>query len=262
MLKLNTLLAKTDHLSSIFRAMISEYTHFFGKTNNFTGEKKTYEPVPGTADDPSSRGNRLIITTVDEKLLWFEENAEEYINALFAQEATNASGRAKAPLIVEGEEWGVFTSLELLRLKSLLEANQLEQMYQAIPVRSDAEEWKPTTQEMYKDKYLVFEGPLNAGEKKSILKESYILEDPNLDRLKSTESYRPVVVSKDTVIKLGDYTWQKFSGEWSARDKATLLQRRSRLLNAIIEALKVANDVEVVKSDITAEKIFNYLHGE
>lgn len=258
-LRLNTLLAKTDHLSSIFQKMISEYHVFFNKLDtNFRGERKTYDAASGTIDLPSERGNKSVATTVREKLDWFEENSSEYINALFAQEATNASGVAKAVLVVDSKVWGEFTSLELLRLKSLIENGNIEQMYSAIPTRSDAEEWKPTTQDMYKDRE-IFEGTKLEGEKKSIAKEQYIIPDPNIEKVKSG-SYTPTVGSKDTIIKLGDYTFQKFSGEWSARQKAELLRRRSTLLSAVIEALKIANEAEVVSSKLNAEKIFSYLH--
>ena len=259
-MKLNTLLAKTDHLSSIFQAMVAEFKNFFGNNSTaFRGEKKTYEPAPNTADDPSRRANKFVISTVEEKLAWLEENSKEYIDSLFSQEATNASGTAKAELKVLGVSWGVFSSLELLRLKSVVESSNLEQMYSAIPTRKDDEEWAPHTQEQYKGRK-IFESPKLEGEAKSIVKETYILTDPNVAYLKDTSKYAPVVASKDTPLKLGDYTYQKFSGELSAREKAELLKRRSVLISAIIEALKVANETEAVKSELTADKIFTFLH--
>lgn len=259
-MKLNTLLAKTDHLSSIFQAMVAEFKNFFGSNSTaFRGEKKTYDPAPNTADDPSSRGNKIVITTVEEKLSWLEENSKDYINALFSQEATNASGLAKAELKVLGKSWGTFTSLELLRLKSVVESSNLEQMYSAIPTRRDDEEWAAHTTEMYGTR-AVFESPKLEGEKKSITKEQYILADPNVQFLKDTSKYQPQVATKDTPLKLGDYTYQKFSGELSAREKAEILKRRSALISGIIEALKVANDTEAVESKLTADKIFSFLH--
>jgi hypothetical protein len=259
-LKLNTLLAKTDHLASVFSAMVRDFTAFFSRESGaFRGEKKTYSPAPGTQDDPSKRGNKLVVTTVNEKLDWFEKNSKEYIDLLFSQEATNAAGVAKAELKVGGTSWGTFTSLELLRLKSLIENGQLEQMYTAIPTRKDDEEWAETSEEQYKER-AIFESPRLEGESKSIEKESYILPDPNLEKAKAG-AYAPTLGQKNTVVKLGDYTFQKFSGEWTAREKAELLRRRTLLLNAVIEALKIANEAEVIKSELTAEKIFNYLHN-
>ncbi len=241
--KLNTLLAKTDHLSTSYKSSIKDYLQFFkDKQSNFKGEKKTYEAKSGTIDIPAERGNKIVVTTVN------------------SQEATNAAGTAKATLTVDGIEFGEFSSLELLRLKSLIENGELEQMYANIPVRADDEEWNPTTEDQYKNRE-IFEGKKQEGVRKSITKENYIISDPNIKELKDSSSYKPQVASKDTVIELGDYSYQKFSGEWSHRERAELLRRRSKLLSAVIEALKVSNEAEVVESKMTADKLFGYLHA-
>ncbi len=258
-MKLNVLLAKTDHLATSFKKSIEDYTGYFkSKQGDFKGEKKTYEPKAGTIDSPGKRENKIVVTTVAEKLKWLEENSTEYIDALFSQEATNANGLAKAKLVIDGKEWGEFSSLELLRLKSLLENGNVEQMYTNIPVRSDSENWTATTQEQYRDRE-IYEGSLLAGVEKTTEKETYILPDPNIAAIKDGK-YTPSLAQKNTVIELGDYTHQKFSGELSHRERAEILKRRSKLLSAVIEALKISNEAEAIPSKINATKIFGYLH--
>jgi len=260
-IKLNTLLAKTDLLAASFRAMISDYVSYFrSNQGDFKGERKTYEPRPGTIDVPGDRGEKRIVTTVDEKLTWLLQGSHDYIDSLFALEATNACGIARAELVVDTISWGTFSSLELLRLKSLVENGDFEKMYTNIPVRSDSEIWNPSSAESYSGRTGVFESPLQTGVKKSTMKESYILNDPNIDKIDGAR-YTPQLAQKDTTIELGDYSFQKYSGEWSHRQKAELLRRRQVLLTAITEALKVANDVEAVNSELTADRIFRYLHG-
>lgn len=260
-LKLNVVLAKTDHLGAQTRELISAYSKFFSKNQgDFKGERKTYIAREGTIDEPSKRGFRNVVTTVDEKLEWFTDTVSEYINTLFTQERTNASGLAKAELVVDGKSWGEFTTLELLRLKGFLENNSLVQMYQNIPVRSDSDTWTPTTDEEFTDRN-IFETPKITGVNKTTIKESYILPDPNIDKVPDGK-YTPQVATKDITQELGDFTHQRFSGEYSHRQRAEILRRRTVLLNAVIEALKKANDVEVIESEMTAEKIFNYLHGK
>ena len=257
--KLNVLLAKTDMLAAGFRASIADFCKFFSANqSDFKGARKTYTAAEGTIDLPSERGERRVVTTVDEKLKWFEETHKEYFNALFSQEKTNASGTAKAELKVGGQSWGTFTSLELLRLKSVIESGEFEKMYATIPVRSDSEIWEACTNEAYHGRK-VFQSPLMSGEKKSTTKEQYILQDPNIAKVDGSK-YIPQVATKDTIIKLGDYTLQGYSGEWTHTQRAELLRRRQVLLVAITEALKVANEVEVIESELTSEKIFNYLH--
>lgn len=259
-MKQNVLLAKTDHLSTVFKNAIRDYVSFFkNNQGSFKGEKRTYDPKAGTIDQPTKRANKLVVTTVDEKLVYLEENSADYINALFSQEATNASGKCKVKLMVDKVDFGELSALELLRLKSLLESGEFVEMYERIPVRPDDEIWNKSTLEDHKGRN-IWSGSQLSGIEKSIVKEAIIIQDPNVQHLKDSSSYKAQLVTKDTVIELGDYTYQKFSGEWSHRERAELLARRSKLLIAVIQALKECNEVEAIPSQLTANKIFNYLH--
>lgn len=257
--KLNVLLAITDHLAGVFKKGLDEYIKFFkGNQGAFKGERKTYEPRPGTIDQPGHKGNKLVVTTVREKLDYFLEGSAKYIDALFSQEATNASGVAKAHLIVDDKDWGEFSSLELLRLKSLLETASLKEMYESIPVRNDDEIWRVSSNVEH-DGREIWESTQTSGVVKTTVKESYILSDPNLMHIDSAK-YVPQLGSKDTTVELGDFTHQRYSGEYSHADRAAILNRRSKLLTAVISALKVANEVEVIESSLNSKKIFGYIH--
>lgn len=150
-------------------------------------------------------------------------------------------------------------TLELLRLKSVIENGSFSDVYNEIPVRNDDEQWTLTDNETFFGRG-IYEGRKLEGQQKSVTKEAYIIPDPNIGSLKNNTDYKPQLATKDTVITLGDYSQQKFSGEWSHRQRAELLQRKSKLLTAVIEALKVANDVVAIESQMTANKLFNFLH--
>lgn len=260
--KLNVVLAHTEQTAKSFKKFLSETRDFFkGKQGAFRGEKNTYVPKEGMIDEPTKRGNTLIQTTVDEKLQWLEETFGEHVSNVMSLEATNASGNARADLVVGGVSWGNFSSLELLRLKSMIESSEIKEMYENLPVRSDAEEWSPSQNEMYLNRAGIFESPLSSGVAKTTEKKEVILEDPNISKMKEGAIYTPQKSAITTTVEVGDYSRQKFSGEWSQRQRAELLRRRELLIVAIIEALKVANETPVLKSGITAEKIFGYLHG-
>lgn len=259
-LKLNVLLAKTDHLTSVFQKGIEEFAKFFkAQQGQFKGEKKTFEANPNIIEELGDKVNKLVVTTVDEKLKWLEDGSAEYINALFSMEATNASGNAKAELKVADVSFGTFTSLELLRLKSLLDNGKLIEMYETIPVRNDDEKWTLCENDMYRGRKTIFESSALEGTKKTKTIESYILPDPNVAAIKAGQ-YAPQLGKKETIVELGKFTFQRFSGEYSHLQRAEILQRRSILLSAVIVALKTANEAEVVESTMTAEKLFNYLH--
>jgi hypothetical protein len=258
--KLNTLLAKTDQLASGFKEILTSYIGYFKNHQGaFKGERRTYSPRPGTIDEPKERANDLVVTTVAEKFAWLVDTQAEYIDALFSQEATNAAGIAKARLVVDGLDFGEFSSLELLRLKSLLEGSQLVGMYEHIPVRTDSLVWRKSSDSTYAGRE-VWETELISGVKKTTVKEAYILPDPNIKSLGDGANYQPMVAQKDTVMELGDFTHQRFSGEFSHKERADILYRRQRMLTAVLEALKASNEVESVSSEMTAKKLFGYLH--
>lgn len=259
LVKLNALLAKSDHGQSIWKNLISGYIGFFkSKQGAFKGEKKTYTPAEQTIDEPARRGNTLVITTVGEKLDYLEDTLGDYINNLLSIEATNASGTAKTRLKVGDEDFGELSSIELMRLKGLLE--ELKPVYEEIPVRADNEIWNKTSNTDYANREGIYEGPQMDYTNKGTLKETYIVIDPNVTNLKDTTKYTPVTATKDTVVTYGQGSHQKFSGEWTQRERALLLDRRSKLLEAVIVALKQCNEADQIPSDLTAIQLFSYLH--
>ncbi len=260
-MKLNVLLAITDALRIKYKNMIADYSRFFTKSQGaFMGVKNTYVAKDGMVDDPSKRSQQKIQTTVNEKLEYFLAESKEFINSLFSQEKTNALGVAKAKLVVEEEEWGEFTSLELLRLKSLLESSDLgdiKGMFEKIPVRSDSVIWNETTSEEYTGRN-IWETERMENVARTTVKESYILKDPNV-AVGKVDNYVPQVAIKTNSIDIGDYTHQAFSGEASQRERASMLKRRNDLFIAVIKALKECNECDTVPSELTADKIFGYL---
>lgn len=259
MRKMNTLLAITASGQAAFRAAVKGFSDFFrSKQGAFQGEKGTYEAAADTVVDESKRKSTLVISTVDEKFNWFKNHNAEHLNEVFTVEKGNANN-ITADLVVGGKSWGTLTTLELLRLKGILEDNDLLSMMSNIPVRSDKDEWNETTADQYKGRSGIFESPLSAGESKTTVKESYILADPNIGKLKEGANYVPQLGIKNTVQVLGSYTHQKFSGEWSQRQRAELLQKRNTLYKAVIQALKEANDVEVVHESKLGTQVLEYL---
>lgn len=259
--KLHVLLATTDTLRVKFKNMVADYIKFYSKSQSaFLGVKNTYTAKEGMIDDPSKKKFVKVITTVDEKIDYFIPESEAFISGIFSQEKTNASGKANAELVVDGVSWGIFSSLELLRLKSLIEGKEFgnfEELLSSIPVRSDAEVWEKCDKEEYRNRN-IWQKPVQSGVSRTSVKEEYILEDPNLSKINSA-NYTPKVSSRTVPIEVGDYTMQDFSGEWSQRERALALKRRNDLLVAVTSALKIANDCEVVESSLTAKQIFGYI---
>src|SRR6266850_1712095 len=262
-MKQNALLAKTEHSSSQYNANILEYVNTFkdkAKAHIFTGLRQTYQANEGYLDEPSKKGFKPVQNTVPEYLKYFLEICGQHVSNVFTIEATNSSGMAKAKLMIEGEEWGEFSTLELLRLRTFLDSKELIAMYQTLPVRRDDIKWKKSSDAEAKGD-LIWETEVYDSPNRTTLKEAYILEDPNIGQLKDAAGYKPQIASKDTQVVMGNQTVQYFSGEISHRERAAILSRLSKLKEAGREALAKANEVQVVPSGLTAEKIFGYIHG-
>lgn len=254
--KLNTLLALREKFETTFKNALNDFVKKFDKDQGlFSGTRKTYEALEGFADEPNKRQFRRVSSTVQEQLDWFSKYNTEYLKQLFTIERTNGSGTAISELVVGGENWGSFTSTELLRLKGFLENNQLKAMYHNIPVRPETILWKPANDDIYQDREgKVFETPLDEGYAKTTLKESYILTDPHPDVKRA-----PIVSDKTTQVNIGHYTSQDYSGAASMRERAEIIARLDLLHKAVVEALEKANDVQVIESTL-GDRLFSYIH--
>jgi hypothetical protein len=257
--KLKLVLALTQDAASRYAALVRDYSKFFtGQQSAFSGYKNTYQPKDDAVDDPAKRGYAKVITTVPEKLEYFVQSVQDYIQNVLTKERTNGMGSAHAELIVDGDSWGDFTSNELLCLKSIVEKPELTQMIQAIPVRTDTDIWTKSTADEYKTRE-IFEKSLVKQMVKTTVKEQYVLTDPNIEKLKATDAYKPQIATKDTTMELGEQTRQEFTGQWTHVQRANALDKLTSLKKAITVALEKANDVDVVEATLSAEKLFGYI---
>lgn len=260
-MKLGIAIAIAQEKSKSWKSAIKDYFKFFKNNQGmFQGLKKTFNAVEGFEPERGYMGTTMVQTTVGEKLEWLTEKNLDFFDVLFSVEATNASGLGKAELIVGDTSFGNLSTLELMRLKSILSDPSLKEMYLQIPVRSDSEIWTPCDNDDYVGRN-IFENQMMQDQTSTTHKEQYILIDKNLAGKTTLEGYVPQVATKTTKAKTGDYTVQKFSGEWNQRQRAELLSRLEELRLATIQALSKANDIEVITSEFTGQKLMNYLHG-
>ena len=128
-----------------------------------------------------------------------------------------------------------------------------------IPVRSDSEIWKASGNEDYEGRSDIFETPRLEGDSFTTITDTEILVDPNIDKEHVPSSYRPITKEVKTTIKRGSYTSQKFSGEWTLRQKQLVQERISKLLSAVIEATKTVNDTPTMEPNLATDKLMSYI---
>ena len=251
--RLSVLLGLRDKVETNFKNMVDDmFKKFKSNQGLFMGQRTTYQPLEGYADEPSKRGFVNVQSTVEEQLDWMKEHTKDFMDVVFSIEKTNASGKVKAKLVVDGQDWGDYTSLELLRLKTTLDNSKFKELYKEIPVRSAAEIWKLSEDSTF-DGREVYETPINEGYAKTTIKESYILPD-------TQEGRPPMVAEKSNQVNVGKYSSQMFSGAISMQQRATMQRKYDTLYKAVIEALENANNVEIETSDL-GSKIMTYIHS-
>lgn len=255
MQKLATLLGLRERTKKTFDAAIDDLlAKFKNKQSLFAGIRKTYNALEGFADDPTKRGYVHVSSTVKEQFDWFREHSQNHLANEFSIEATNAKG-LKANLIVDGQDMGEYSTLELLRLKTILDG-KIQQVFKEIPVRKETVIWKPTKDENYQGRD-VYETDLEEEMSKTTLKEQFILNDPHA----GVGNRAPIQGQKDTQVNIGKATTQFFTGEWSMRQRADIQVRYNKLYEGVIAALEKANSAEVTTSNL-GEVSFGYLFGK
>jgi hypothetical protein len=253
--KLSTLLALRERSEKEFKNMVDDmFTKFKTKQGLFKGERKTYQAKEGYNDVPEKRSFVKVASTVNEQLSWLTQHSLEYFKTVFNIEKTNASGLVKAPLVVDGVLFGEYSSLELLRLKGILEG-KMRDLYKELPVRSEQVIWKTSEDDEYKARGIV-ETVLEVSDNKTTEKRTQIVSDPHI---KDSPNRPPVTQEISTQVVIGTVTSQQFSGELSMYERASMQVRLEKLLQGVIIALEQANHTETLESDL-GEKILKYIH--
>lgn len=243
--KQSVLLGLREKQEKTYSAMLDDYLQKVTKKQGiFQGFNKTFEPIEGFADQPEKRAFQKVQSTVKEQIDWFKEHTEDYFSTVLDIEKTN-SGGIKGKLVVDGDEWGEFSVLELLRLKSIMDG-KLRVILNELPLRDEKIVWKPTTNDLYGNR-AVWEAEKISGLTKTTLKRTEIVNDPHI---KDAPNRPPIVAQIDTQANTGSYTEQKFSGEITALERALLLVKYDKVYTGIIEALEEANNAEAQESEL------------
>jgi hypothetical protein len=237
-----------------FTNMLNDMTgKFKNKQGLFMGFRNTFVAEEGHPDMPEHRKFQAVSSTVKEQLDWFKEHTRDYLNTVFSIEKTNASG-VTAELVVNEKSWGTYTTLELLRLKGILDS-KLKLMVHDLPIRPETVIWSKTNDPVYVGRD-VYETPIDRGKTKTTLKRIVIVEDPQLKD--SPHPRNPVTQQIDTPVNTGDYTKQDFSGAITNKERAEFEVAYNDIYKGVIAALEAANAVEIKESDL-GDKVLDYL---
>lgn len=212
--------------------------HFDGMTKRYVALEENSEQIPDECKE--------IVTTVKSSLDEAIAIITKGIDAHLSKEETNASGVAKAELIVGDTNLGIFSATSLLALESHL--NKLKELYAQIPVLESTKKWHLDEQQgIYKTeeevKFRSVKRP------KVIVKYEATKEHPAQTELLYLD------------FQVGKYETVYTSGRIPVTHKNEMTQRVNQLLEAVKVARSKANNVEVKNIKI-AQKIFDFIHQD
>jgi hypothetical protein len=251
-MKLNVLLAQTDQLNGVVKKNVTDSIHTFKqKQGLFKGELITYREREEQYANPANNINKPVSSTVKEWLDYTFNLASDFLVAKMDQEATNCSGTATADLIIDGVNFGNFTTGELMALKGFFEQQPLKDMFEAMPTISLTERWTKSAAPEYARRDV-----RESAVQQWVDKVSETTPEVQWDPLGKQPG---IVIQVKHTIEKADITKQAFTGEISHIERAEIMGRLTKIVIAIKSALEEANNANVVKSKLNAGKLFSYL---
>jgi hypothetical protein len=246
-LQLHQLLAIIENLAKKAGFGSKERTVTFGKKpEHFDGWDKNYKITEEGTDDQIPESKEMV-TTVDEQLDYLEELYIPWLDADLQKEETNSGGDARAELIINDTSFGKFSATTLLAWEKHIK--NLVEVYKTIPTLDPVRRWELMKQ--MKEKQGVFKTPEEV-RIRTVKKAEVLLMAPATD--KHPAQTELIHVDK----QVGKWLTTYYSGKWTPRKKAEVLNRLENVLVTVKKARSEANKADVVPIE-KAEQLFHYI---
>lgn len=210
----------------------------------FEGLHKEYLPKDASGDMLPTE-EKEVVTTVAERLAWTEAKLVELFDFELTKDATNMS--AKADLEVDGHV--IATGVPVTFLLSLEKRlTEIRNCYDAIPTIDMSKKWEEGGRKGIR-KF----GPVE--QYRTAKKTVAVTLAPATDK-------HPAQVKAETEdVQIGKFMTTYYSGASHPKEKADLLSRVDRLIEATKRARMKANEVEVTEQNI-GKGIFEFINGK
>ncbi len=244
--KLHELLAVEQDRKHKGNQAIGEAKNTFTKKDiYFDGMVKRYISLEEDAEliPDETKG---IVTTVKGKLEEAIEAIVKGMDAHISKEETNASEKARAELVIEGVNFGLFSATSLLALESHL--NKIKDLYTNIPTLDTAKKFHFDPQEgLYKTEPEV--------KFRSVKRPKVIV------KYEATEKHPAQTELLYLEHQVGKYETVYSSGRLSLTQKNQLVKRIEGMLEAVKVARSKANNAEVTNIKV-GQKLFDFIHKD
>lgn len=251
--KLHELIATEKDIKGTSEKIIAEaHKTFTDRKDHFTEVIKTYSPI--NADDPEKLEgeSKPLVTTVIDKMAYVEKMLKRLFDVVLQKEATNAV--AKANIVVESDEGAETVIAKDVPVSALVQFENLferirNEVYGTIPTLDPSKDWKPED-----SRPGVYVAP-------KIVRTRTRKAKKVIQLAPATEKF-PAQTQLIDVDEPAGY-WEQIdrSGMMSVGDKMLMLEKVSKLIEAIKKARARANTTTVVTTKI-ANDIFNFINAK
>ena len=242
--KLHEILAIEQDRKNKANQTLGEAKKIFSKNAIlFDGMIKKYVPTEENAEQIPDETKEMV-STVKQSINDTLQAVIISMDATLSKEETNASGTAKADLIVGEKMFGTFSATTLLALESQL--SKVLDLYKNIPTLDTARKWNFDEQnDFYRtDEEVKF---------RTIKRPKVIV------KYEATERHPAQTELVNIDFQVGKYETTYFSGRITPLQKKQLIDKLEALITAVKIARAKANNVEVNNVKL-GQEIFNYLN--
>lgn len=245
--KLHETLAVETELGNIDKKLRAESIGTFKKESLFQGQIRHLTMKADDQQHNNTVERQELTSTIDENLDYLFPHIAAHWDVVAQKDATNQ--KAVGDIVINGNTLIVgLASTTLLGLETKL--SELRKVFEAIPTLAPGVSW--IEDEQNRDGVYVTEH-----EEKSFKTE----KDMQFKEASPATKEHPAQVAQlQTTTNVGEYAVTKWSGMYSPKRKAEVLDRLDVLRNAVKKARMRANNTEVVDMKI-GETLLNFITG-
>ena len=244
MVKLNQIIAIANGKKTSLQKSFTDIYQKLGKSELFNGLARVYVPTEdgGESQPPESKSVQYKTSTAI-------EDARKLLTELFDVTLTqdNANTLAKADVVVDGVT--VLANVPVTYLLFLeKQITDLKTFVSKLPTLDPAESWEfDSNYDLYKTK------PIVSNRSKKVYK--------TLVKAEATKEHPAQVEVYTEDVKVGEWNTTKYCSAISAKEKNEMLDRITKLDDAIKFARENANNLEVTKQN-AGESVLNFVFGK
>jgi len=230
------LLAAYPDKDAASKKIFAELVKTMTKSDMFDGFVRKYTPFEEGGEKQPEESKEMV-TTVDEKLHFALPIIAKAIDAALSKEASNASGKLKAELTVDGKSYGTFDAQALLQLEKQL--RDLRVVADHLPTLDMAKSWTPDG--------ATREGTFATGEAVTY---RYVEETIPVVLYEATKEHAAQVKETSKRTQVGEFVTKTTSGRITPAQKAKIQKKLDNFLVAINKARSVANTNEATNVNV------------